>query len=143
MKNMKSMGCYEFAALLICVFWFVGCGGSTPTSSNSGSNPKPVTAMNRATSKFLSDVNSMEETVQGFVMAARREGVVGAAVETWVRMRLDRSDVHPSGTLMAKCPGVAPQAGIDRAVRASYFVPKGSSAEGPYRPGTGMSLRRR
>ena len=108
MKSFKSMGCYEFAALLICVFWFVGCGGSAATSaSNARSNANPVTTMTRAISKYLFDVNSIEKKVQGFTTTARREGVVEAAIETWLN-RLDSSDRQPSGSLMAKCTETAP-----------------------------------
>lgn len=80
---MKSTGCYEYAALLTCLFWFVGCGGSMP-STVSGSAQGPVTTMSRATSRFLYVVNSIEETVQGFAIDAATGGLtaVGLAVAT-------------------------------------------------------------
>lgn len=71
LKRMKSIGSYEFATLLVCVLWFVGCGG-TLKGSSSHSKP-PLTSADEASLKVLYAVNSIEATVRLAIEGAKED----------------------------------------------------------------------
>lgn len=85
LKSMKTMGVYEVAALLISVFWFVGCSGSTQGPSFNSNSPNSSTApsASRALSKFFYVVRSVERTAHGFAIDGATEALTaaGQAVE--------------------------------------------------------------
>ena len=93
---MKVMGVYEVAALLISVFWFVGCGGSMqgPSSSSNPPNMSSNPPANRASSKFLYVVNSIEETFQGFAIDA----ATGALTEVGAAAATDDAPIYAAAT---------------------------------------------
>ena len=95
LKSIKAMGVYEVAALLISVFWFVGCSGRVTGAS---SNRPTVLSANHASSKFLHVVNSMEERVRGFAIdaAMRALTAVGSAAAS------DDAPVYAAATLDGK-----------------------------------------
>ena len=94
---MKSIGSYEIAALLICVFWFVGCSGPMcgPSSSSNPPRMSSVPSAQDAQLKFLYAVISIQERVEEFVINARmgRIGAAGRAVGT------DDAPIYAAATL--------------------------------------------
>ena len=97
LKSIKAMGVYEVAALLISVFWFVGCSGRV-TGARSCSNRPIALSANHSSSKFLHVVNSMEERVRGFAIdaAMRALTAVGSAAAS------DDAPVYAAATLDGK-----------------------------------------
>ena len=81
LKCFKAMRVYEVAALLITVFWFVGCGGSIQDSSRRSNQAtvRLVPAVNRATAKFRHSADSPVETVQRFAIDGATRAVTAAA----------------------------------------------------------------
>lgn len=78
MKSMKTMGMYEVVALLITVFWFVGCGASMQRPSSNRPTMTSVPPVNRATTKVLYVTNSAEQRVQRFAINAATRALTAA-----------------------------------------------------------------
>lgn len=73
------MGSYEIAALLICVFWFVGCCSGPmqgPSSSSNAPTMPSAPPVYHAMAKSRYVVSCIAETVQGLV----RDGATGSEV---------------------------------------------------------------
>ena len=81
LKSVKAMGVYGVVALLISVFWFVGCGGSTQdwNRSSNQTTVRLAPVVNRTTAKLRDVADSPKETVQRFAIDEAKGALTAAA----------------------------------------------------------------